>query len=186
MMSRRNKGRVYSMPSLKPRPGPSMADAHRETARTADRGVDRRHDTDENIERLIREADQQAALGPIQESELPLKPMFWHVLIEPMRASAKIGSGVLYQSDESKRVEEILTTVGRLVAIGPCAFTGKTNAGNFLGEGIERDKLIGRWVMYAKHTGQEIKLRSGHRLMLLNDSELLAFVENPEDFRHWL
>jgi co-chaperonin GroES (HSP10) len=162
-----------------------MGDAHRDL-HDADRHVDRRHDTDENIERLIREADKQAALEPVDVTNLPMQPMFWHVLVEPMRASAKIGSGVLYQADESKRVEEIQTTIGRLVAIGPCAFTGKTNAGNFLGEGIEREKLINRWVMYAKHTGQEIKLRTGHRLLLLNDSELLAFVENPEDFRHWL
>jgi co-chaperonin GroES (HSP10) len=150
------------------------------------KGRARQHDTDAEIERRIQEADEQARLKPIgvQALEKIMQPMFWHVLIEPMRAKQKVGS--IYVANETQRVEEIQTTIGRLVAMGPTAFTGKTNSGNELAKGIDRDTLIGSWVMYQKHTGQEIKLRSGHRLILMNDSELLAFVNDPEDFRHWL
>lgn len=177
-MSRRNRGRVYSLPAYQQERPASLGDLHLDAVR--------RHDTDSNIERMVREADAEAAREPVKPEELHMQPVFWHVLIEPARASVKIGSGVLYRSDESARVEEILTTIGRIVAIGPTAFTGQTPAGNKLGEGIDRETVVGRWVMYAKHTGQEIKLRSGHVLKLMDDSEILAFVDDPEKFKHWL
>jgi co-chaperonin GroES (HSP10) len=149
-------------------------------------GEERQHDRDAEIERMIKQADDDANRPPIEISQLPMQPMFWHVLLEPARARSTIGSGVLYAAELSQQIEDIQTTIGRIVAIGPSAFTGKTNAGNFLGEDIDRSTIVGKWVMFAKHTGQEIRLRSGHRLKLMNDSELLAFVNDPEDFKHWL
>lgn len=143
------------------------------------------HDRDSEIERRIKAADEEAKLEPITPEQLPMQPMFWHVLIEPMRPKQQSKGGLIL-AEETTRVEEILTTIGRLVAIGPAAFQGKTESGIDLSKDIDRDTLVGRWVMYAKHTGQEIKLRSGHRLMLMNDSELLAFVDDPEEFRHWI
>ena len=173
MTRKKAKRQIFLPPNVKSATVTQL-DEHRE----------RRHDTDAEMEARIAQAEQEEKLEPIKLEDLPLKPMYWHVLIEPLRAKQKIGS--LYLSEETKRVEEIQTTVGRIVAIGPCAFTGKTNAGNDLSLDIDRSTIVGKYVMYQKHVGQEIKLRSGHLLKLMDDSELLALVDDPDTFRHWL
>jgi hypothetical protein len=145
----------------------------------------RQHDRDSEIERRIAEAEAaEQELPDLDITQLPIKPMYWHVLVEPMRPKKKHGS--LHLAPETQKVEEIQTTIGKIIAIGPTAFTGTTPAGNDLSKDIDRAQMIGAWVMWAKHTGQEIKLRSGHTLRLMDDSELLGVVKDPEEFRHWL
>lgn len=147
----------------------------------------RRHDVDTNIERMVAEAKAQDAeeqLEPITLEQLPGNPMYWFILVEPMLP--KKTHGVIHLSQETQKVEQIQCTIGRVVAIGPSAFTGKTPAGNDLSLDVDRADVVGQWFMYAKHVGQEIKLRTGHRLILMEDSDLMMRVNDPEEFRHWL
>jgi co-chaperonin GroES (HSP10) len=129
------------------------------------------------------------ATTPLTEADLPVLPMFWNVIVEPLMPPEKTKGGILL-SEETQEVERIQCTIGRVLAIGDLAFKGKTSSGIALGECPRAAALkAGQFVLFAKHTGQKIKIRKGDRqrlIILLSDSELLGIVSKPEMIRFWI
>ena len=69
------------------------------------------------------------------------------------------------------------TNVGLVLKVGPDAYKDS----NRFPEGPwckEKD-----WVLFAKYAGSRIKIEGGE-LRLLNDDEVLAVIEDPEDILH--
>lgn len=104
--------------------------------------------------------------------EIP-QPLKWHVIIEPLQA--KESSGPIELLDETKKQEEFSTTVGRVVALGPVAFTNP-KLGDLKPE-------LGGWVMYPTYAGTRIEMTDGRVYQLMNDDTITALVVEPELYR---
>ena len=101
------------------------------------------------------------------------KPTGWRVLILPYTMSSKTKGGI-YLPDTTLERETYATVVGYVVSLGPDAYKDKTKYPD--GPWCkEKD-----WVIFGRYAGARFKIEGGE-MRLLNDDEILAVVENPED-----
>jgi hypothetical protein len=151
-----------------------------------------------DIDALARQAQRDVKAGvtapvaqpprePLSIEVLNAKTLNWCILVEPREISEKLGTGVLVKSEISKEIEEIKTTIGRVIDLGPTALDGKTPSGiqiNKVALGIEsREDLLGKWVLYQRYTGHAVRnARLGRTVVVLTISELLMVVDNPDDW----
>ena len=103
------------------------------------------------------------------------KPTGYRMLILPFSRKAKTKGGI-YLANETLEKERISTNVGFVVSLGPDAYkdTNKFPEGAWC---KERD-----WVIFGRYAGARIKIDGGD-LRLLNDDEILAVIDNPEDIQ---
>ena len=101
------------------------------------------------------------------------KPTGWRILILPYVLPDTTKGGVLI-SDETRERNQLATTVGYVVSLGPDAYKdeGKFPDGAWCKEGD--------WVMFGRYAGSRFKI-DGAEPRLLNDDEILAVINNPED-----
>ena len=101
------------------------------------------------------------------------KPTGYRMLILPFSRKAKTKGGI-YLANETLEKERISTNVGFVVSLGPDAYkdTNKFPEGAWC---KERD-----WVIFGRYAGARLKIEGGE-LRLLNDDEILAVIDNPED-----
>jgi len=93
-----------------------------------------------------------------------IKPLFDHVLIEPIKEEEKTKSGILLPSTvEKERPEE-----GRVIATGP----GLEKAGKVIPMKVK----VGDKVLFAKYGLTEIKIEDKEYLMA-KQADILAIVE---------
>lgn len=147
-----------------------------------------------NVDLAARRALQQAdaeTVDLLKLDRLPVQPAGWNILVEPMTPKQTSEGGIMLVS-ESQMAEEVNTTVGRVIACGPTAMQGKTNSGieirDFTDDIQKPADLKGRYVIYQKHTGQDVVLKKygDRKLKLLTVTELLAVVDDPDDLRFYL
>ena len=105
------------------------------------------------------------------------KPTGWRLLILPYRGKGKTEGGILLPD---KIVEEgqISTQVGYVLKAGSLAYkdTEKFPTGPWC---EEKD-----WVMFARYAGSRFKIDGGE-VRILNDDEILAKIQEPEDILHF-
>jgi len=142
-----------------------------------------------DIDQPARQAAQQKNFDRVREQlypKLPLQPAFWSVLLEPLEPKETSVGGIVL-AKPTQDAQKILTTIGRILAIGSLAFTGKTASGLSLSD--EKLKFaVGDHVLYQRYTGQELYLYSkgqeeDRRLVMITDSEILGLVSDPSAFR---
>lgn len=117
--------------------------------------------------------EELAALGDV---------LLWRVLIEPYIPTYQ---GVLARAQSTEEAEATLAKVGRILAIGCFCFKSKTTAGLDLSEATPRLQ-VGDYVLFEMYAGQEVTLRSGKKVRLLTETELLLRVKDPEIVRAYL
>lgn len=126
----------------------------------------------------------------LRPEDVPITPLFWSLIVEPLEPKQRTASG-LYVPEEAQKIEKIQCTIGRVLVIGAQCFKGKTSSGIALGD----DPLVqqiapGAYVLFARYTGQQIKLRqpsgADRLIVLLSDTELLGVVSDPDRIRFWL
>ena len=88
----------------------------------------------------------------------------------------KAKGGILITDDVVERAQ-VASTCGLVLKVGPDAYKDKER----YPEGPWCKK--GTWVVFARYAGSRIKIDGGE-VRLLNDDEVLATVENPEDIFH--
>ena len=129
------------------------------------------------------------SVEPLTAADLPVLPMFWMVIVEPLLPKT-ISDGGIHLAEESQKVEQIQCTIGRILALGDLAFKGKTTAGLALSDCSRAAALkAGDHVLFARYTGQTIKIRRKDRermIIILSDSEILGVVSKPEHIRFWI
>jgi chaperonin GroES len=106
------------------------------------------------------------------KTQLPT-PTGYRIMILPFSRKQKTKGGI-YLADSTLEKERIGTNVGYVVSLGPDAYKDK----NKFPEGAwckEKD-----WVIFGRYAGARIKIDGGD-LRLLNDDDILAVVQNPED-----
>ena len=110
-----------------------------------------------------------------EEPKLP-KPTGWRLLVLPFKMKEKTKGGVILAEDTLER-QQVASQVGLVMAMGPQCYKDKER----YPEGPwckEKD-----WVMFARYAGSRIKIDGGE-MRLLNDDEVLATIESPEDILH--
>jgi co-chaperonin GroES (HSP10) len=97
----------------------------------------------------------------------------WKLIIRPVQIIAKTKKGILLP--EAFRDDmAYLTTVGRVLAVGPLAYKDPKKFGT------KAWCKTGDFVTYGKFAGAKF-LYKGVRLLLLNDDEILFKLQNPAD-----
>ena len=110
-----------------------------------------------------------------QEPKLP-KPTGWRLLVVPFKMKEKTKGGVILAENTLER-QQVASQVGLVMAMGPQCYKDKER----YPEGPwckEKD-----WVMFARYAGSRIKIEGGE-MRLLNDDEVLATIDSPEDILH--
>ena len=125
-------------------------------------------------EKVNKEAEAQDKIKEKSTSKLP-PPTGWRMLVLPFKANSKTKGG-LYLSEQSIERSQVASTCGLILAMGPhCYDKGKFPEGPWCKKGD--------WVIFARYAGSRI-LIDGGEVRLLNDDEVLATVEDPEDIFH--
>ena len=104
-------------------------------------------------------------------------PTGWRLLILPYRGKGKTEGG-LYLPDKVVEDNQISTQVGFVLKMGPMAYKDpeKFPSGPWC---AEKD-----WVMFARYAGSRFKIDGGE-VRILNDHEILAKIQEPEDILHF-
>ena len=110
-----------------------------------------------------------------EEPKLP-QPTGWRLLVLPFKMKEKTKGGVILAEDTLER-QQVASQVGLVMAMGPQCYKDKER----YPEGPwckEKD-----WIMFARYAGSRIKIEGGE-MRLLNDDEVLATIDSPEDILH--
>ena len=110
-----------------------------------------------------------------QEPKLP-KPTGWRLLVLPFKMKEKTKGGVILAENTLER-QQVASQVGLVMAMGPQCYKDKERypVGPWC---KEKD-----WIMFARYAGSRIKIEGGE-MRLLNDDEVLATIDSPEDILH--
>ena len=110
-----------------------------------------------------------------ESPKLP-RPTGWRMLVLPFKMKEKTKGGVILAEDTLER-QQVASQVCLVMAMGPQCYKDKER----YPEGPwckEKD-----WVMFARYAGSRIKIEGGE-MRLLNDDEVLATIDSPEDILH--
>ena len=104
-------------------------------------------------------------------------PTGWRLLILPYRGKGKTEGGI-YLPDKVVEENSVSTQVGYVLKVGELAYgdEGKFPHGPWCGKGD--------WVMFARYAGSRFRIDGGE-VRILNDDEILAKIQNPEDVLHF-
>ena len=109
-----------------------------------------------------------------EHAKLPT-PTGWRILVLPFKMKDKTKGGIHITESTLER-QQVASTCGLVLAMGPnCYDKGKFPEGPWCKKGD--------WVMFARYAGSRIQIDGGE-VRLLNDDEVLATIENPEDILH--
>ena len=114
-------------------------------------------------------------VGVEKQPKLP-KPTGWRMLVLPFKMKENTKGGV-HLAESTLERQQVASQVGLVMAMGPQCYKDKER----YPEGPwckEKD-----WVMFARYAGSRIKIEGGE-MRLLNDDEILATIESPEDILH--
>jgi len=110
-----------------------------------------------------------------EEPKLP-RPTGWRMLVLPFKMKETTKGGLVLAETTLER-QQVASQVGLVMAMGPQCYKDKER----YPEGPwckEKD-----WVMFARYAGSRIKIDGGE-MRLLNDDEVLATIDSPEDILH--
>ena len=110
-----------------------------------------------------------------EKPKLP-KPTGWRLLVLPFKMKEKTKGGLVL-AETTLEKQQVASQVGLVMAMGPQCYKDKER----YPEGPwckEKD-----WVMFARYAGSRIKIEGGE-MRLLNDDEILATIDSPEDILH--
>jgi chaperonin GroES len=110
-----------------------------------------------------------------ESNKLP-RPTGWRILILPFKMPEKTKGGIFLAQDAIER-QQVGSNCGLVLEMGPHCYDDKKR----YPEGPWCKK--GDWVIFAKYAGSRIQIDGGE-VRLLNDDEVLAKIDNPEDILH--
>ena len=103
-------------------------------------------------------------------------PTGWRLLVLPFKYDGKTKGGV-HLAEATLEKQQVGSQCGLVLKMGPQCYRDKDRypEGPWCKEG--------EWVMFARYAGSRIKIDGGE-IRLLNDDEVLATIDNPEDILH--
>jgi chaperonin GroES len=130
---------------------------------------------EESEKKRQEEVDGYERLKTKEATKLPA-PTGWRMLILPFKMKEKTKGG-LYLGQDTLERQQVGSTCGLVLAMGPDCYGDKEK----FSEGPWCKK--GDWVIFARYAGSRIQIDGGE-VRLLNDDEVLATIDNPEDILH--
>jgi len=121
-----------------------------------------------------KEVDGYERLKKKESSKLPA-PTGWRLLVLPFKMPEKTKGG-LYLGQDTLERQQVGSTCGLVLAMGPHCYDKEK-----FPEGAWCKK--GDWVIFARYAGSRIQIDGGE-VRLLNDDEVLATIDKPEDILH--
>ena len=122
-----------------------------------------------------KEHDAYERLKTKESAKLP-KPTGWRILILPFKMPEKTKGGIIFGQDTLEK-QQVGSTCKLVLEMGPDCYNDKDR----YPEGPWCKK--GDWVIFARYAGSRIQIDGGE-VRLLNDDEVLAKIDNPEDILH--
>ena len=113
-------------------------------------------------------------LANTELTKLP-NPTGWRLLVLPFKQKEKTKGGIILADDTIEK-SQIASNCGLVLAMGPHCYDKERYP-----EGPWCKK--GDWIIFARYAGSRIQIDGGE-VRLLNDDEILATVNNPEDIFH--
>ena len=110
-----------------------------------------------------------------EEPKLP-KPTGWRLLVLPFKMKEKTKGGLVL-AETTLEQQQVASQVGLVMAMGPDCYKDKERYPD--GPWCK----VKDWVMFARYAGSRIKIEGGE-MRLLNDDEVLATIDSPEDILH--
>jgi chaperonin GroES len=110
-----------------------------------------------------------------QATKLP-KPTGWRILVLPFKMKEKTKGGVILAENTLER-QQVASQVGLVLAMGSQCYKDKER----YPEGPWCK--VNDWVMFARYAGSRVKIEGGE-MRMLNDDEVLATIDSPEDILH--
>ena len=121
-----------------------------------------------------KENQKQEELSKKESQKLP-KPTGWRLLVLPFKMKEKTKGGIIMSETTIER-QQVASQCGLVLAMGEQCYDKERYP-----EGPWCKK--GQWVVFARYAGSRIQIDGGE-VRLLNDDEILATIENPEDIFH--
>ncbi len=97
--------------------------------------------------------------------KLKLKPLGNRVVVEPIEQEEITAGGIVIPDTAKEKPQQ-----GNVLAIGPGARDEE-------GKRIAMDVAVGNKVLFAKYSGNEIKM-DGKKLLIMREEDILAIVES--------
>ena len=110
-----------------------------------------------------------------EESKIP-QPTGWRLLVLPFKMKEKTKGGIVLAEATLER-QQVASQCGLVLAMGSQCYRDKER----YPEGPWCK--VNDWVMFARYAGSRIKIDGGE-IRLLNDDEVLAKLDSPEDILH--
>jgi len=110
-----------------------------------------------------------------EKAKLP-QPTGWRLLVLPFKMNEKTKGGVIINESTLER-QQVASQCGNVLAMGSECYKDKERypTGPWC--------KVGDWVVFARYAGSRINIEGGE-VRLLNEDEVLATVEDPEDLLH--
>ena len=126
------------------------------------------------LDKIKAEKKPEKDLSKTEDSKLP-QPTGWRLLVLPFKMKEKTKGGLLLGQETLER-QQVGSNCGMVLKTGPHCYDKERYP-----EGPWCKK--GDWVIFARYAGSRIQIDGGE-VRLLNDDEILATIENPEDIFH--
>ena len=110
-----------------------------------------------------------------EHAKLPI-PTGWRILVLPFQPK-RVTKGGVHISDTAAERQHVATVCGLVLDIGPDCYRDK--------ERYPRGPWCkkGEWVMFARYAGSRFKIEGGE-IRILNEDEILATIQDPEQILH--
>ena len=118
----------------------------------------------------------------LQPADVPGRVLFWRIVLAPYVAKY---DGAIEMPDIIEQAERVANSLGRIVQMGFFAFKSKTVAGLDLAQEPNIPK-IGDYVLHELYAGTHIKLRGDREFRVINETDILMVVDDPEQIRGYL
>ena len=112
------------------------------------------------------------------------QPTGWRILILPFKGKKKTEGGVILPDQAIER-EALATVCGFVLKVGPLAYKDPEKFGDPADatKNWKPWRKEGDWVIFGRYAGSRFKIEGGE-VRLLNDDEILATINDPEDILH--
>nr|ASN63602.1 co-chaperonin GroES [uncultured virus]ASN63621.1 co-chaperonin GroES [uncultured virus] len=103
-------------------------------------------------------------------------PTGWRLLVLPYAGPKKTKGGIIL-SDQTQDTIQMTTVCAYVLKVGELAYKDKEKFPN--GPWCKE----GEWVIFGRYAGSRFKIEGGE-VRILNDDEIIAKINNPEDILH--
>ena len=130
------------------------------------------------LEESLKQAadEEEANRNKAPESIHLPKPTGWRVLVLPFQPK-RVTKGGVHIADTAAERQHVATVCGLVLEVGPDCYRDK--------ERYPRGPWCkkGEWVMFARYAGSRFKIEGGE-IRILNEDEILATIQDPEQILH--